>query len=166
MNRLLPLLSTCILSLSACQQQLQPNKHEQAFLDRIEQGTHSICLRENGLTDTLFLEPLPHQRDADASGMQRSYAISHTASMDGASRAQLFTLHITKASQEAPLRLSTSAFTDTFNLNVSTPDTLLFQTPERPPPATCHTCISAIVWHTQQGLIRVERLDGRYWQRR
>jgi hypothetical protein len=69
-------------------------------------------------------------------------------------------ISFTKKSDKDTLRLSIEDFSQTYDLNETTSDTLIFQRPESRP---CHICVTKILWTTDRGIVQIKKNDGTVW---
>jgi hypothetical protein len=74
-------------------------------------------------------------------------------------------VYFTKQDDLESLNLSISGFTEEYVLNASTPDTLVFDDHERPPDRINGKGIDRVVWHSREGLLAIQMLDGTMWRR-
>jgi hypothetical protein len=105
-------------------------------------------------------------------GPERSYLSSYAASsnfhLHHESEAELKVwclVHFTKLEGDSVLSLSIDPFTERYTLNEQTPDTLLFEHFERMTVSTCSTCTRRLIWHTREGVLSIEKMDGTVWTR-
>ncbi len=74
------------------------------------------------------------------------------------------TVYFTKRDNLDSLSLSIDGFTEEYELNASTQDTLIFDDHERPPDRKNGKGIDRIVWHSRDGLLAIQKLDGTMWR--